>query len=94
MQEGFRVDAVLCHHVVVHAHCYGRHVAAQIAACAHLSPLAGAVDNLVQNQGAARDKLAFIQVQTRERVLVVQCFDTSYSGILFRFYLLVYTKRY
>ena len=57
VQEGFRVDAVLCQQAVVHVHCHGRHVAAHgtangathVAARAHLAPLAGAVDNLVQN---------------------------------------------
>jgi hypothetical protein len=49
VQEGFRVDAVLCQHAVVHVHCRGQHVAAHVVARAHLAPLAGAVDNLVQD---------------------------------------------
>ena len=54
VQEGFRVDAVLCQHAVVHVHCHGRHGAAHVAARAHLAPRAGAVENLVQN---ARQRL-------------------------------------
>jgi hypothetical protein len=45
VQEGFRVGAVVCQHAVVHVHCYGRYIASR----AHLAPLAGAVENLVQN---------------------------------------------
>ena len=68
VQEGFRVDAVLCQHAVVHVHCHGRHVAAHgaahgaahVAARAHLAPLAGAVENLVQN---ARQRLCRLGAQ-------------------------------
>ena len=60
VQEGFRADAVLCQHAVVHVHCHGRHVAAHVAARAHLAPLAGAVENLVQN---ARQHLCCLGAQ-------------------------------
>lgn len=60
VQEGLRVDAVLCQHGVVHVHCHGRHVAAHVAVRAHLAPLAGAIDNLVQN---ARQRLCRLGAQ-------------------------------
>lgn len=68
VQEGFRVDAVLCQHAVVHVHCHGRHIAvhgtdqgaAHVAARAHLTPLARAVENLIQN---ARQRLCCLGAQ-------------------------------
>ena len=53
ISEGFRVDVVLCQHAVVHVRCHGRYIAAHgaahVAARAHLTPLAGVVEDVVQN---------------------------------------------